>query len=183
MTIGENIRRIRKERGLTLKQLGEAVGVSEAYIRAYESGRRNPKQQSLEAIATALCVNVEALTGADFDGVKAMHRLFQVFRQYSGELFEYKDKEGNQQIGVSFGSLALMSSWYERYEKYQKELKDIEKIKDTSERGNALIKAEDDFNLWMDIYPESEPWLDRLQAQKHHDEFMDKIGLNPKNPE
>lgn len=183
MTIGENIRRIRKERGLTLKQLGEAVGVSEAYIRAYESGRRNPKQQSLEAIATALCVNVEALTGADFDGVKAMHRLFQVFRQYSGELFEYKDKEGNQQIGVSFGSLALMSSWYERYEKYQKELKDIEKIKDTSERGNALIKAEDDFNLWMDIYPESEPWLDRLQAQKHHDEFMDMLGLNPKNPD
>ena len=44
MTIGENIRRIRKERGLTLKQLGDAVGVSEAYIRAYESGRRNPKQ-------------------------------------------------------------------------------------------------------------------------------------------
>lgn len=81
-----------------------------------------------------------------------MHRLFQVFRQYSGELFEYKDKEGKQQIGVSFGSLALMSSWYERYEKYQKELKDIEKIKDTSERGNALIKAEDDFNLWMNEY-------------------------------
>ena len=79
MTIGENIRRIRKERGLTLKQLGEAVGVSEAYIRAYESGRRNPKQKSLEALASALHVNVEALTGADFDGVKAMHRLFQVF--------------------------------------------------------------------------------------------------------
>ena len=94
-----------------------------------------------------MCVNVEALTGADFDGVKAMHRLFQVFRQYSGELFEYKDKEGNQQIGVSFGGLALMSSWYERYEKYQKELKAIEKIKDTSEKGNALITAEDDFNL------------------------------------
>ena len=84
MTIGENIRRIRKERGLTLKQLGDAVGVSEAYIRAYESGRRNPKQQSLEALATALHVNVEALTGSDFDGVKAMHRLFQVFRQYCG---------------------------------------------------------------------------------------------------
>ena len=45
MTIGENIRRIRKERGLTLKQLGDEVGVSEAYIRAYETGRRNPKLQ------------------------------------------------------------------------------------------------------------------------------------------
>lgn len=48
MTTGENIRRIRKERGLTQKQLGELVGASEAYIRAYESGRRNPKPSSLE---------------------------------------------------------------------------------------------------------------------------------------
>lgn len=76
-----------------------------------------------------------------------------------------------------------MSSWYDRYEEYLKQIKDIEKIKDTAERGNALIKAEDDFNLWMDINPESEPWLEKLQAQKHHDEFMDMLGLNPKNPE
>jgi len=183
MTIGENIRRIRKERGLTLKQLGEAVGVSEAYIRAYESGRRNPKQQSLEAIATALHVNVEALTGADFDGVKAMHRLFQVFRQYSGELMEVEDKEGNPMVAVSFGSLMLMSSWFERYEKYQNEIKECEKIKDVTEKANALLRAEESFNLWMDIYPESEPWIEKLDAQKHHDEFMDYIGLNPKNPD
>ena len=78
MTIGENIRRIRKERGLTLKQLGEAIGVSEAYIRAYETGRRNPKQKSLEALAYALHVNVGAITGASFDGIKAMHMLFQI---------------------------------------------------------------------------------------------------------
>ena len=69
MTTGENIRRIRKQRGMTLKQLGDAVGVSEAYIRAYEAGRRNPKQQSLEALAAALHVNVEVLTRADFDGI------------------------------------------------------------------------------------------------------------------
>ena len=43
MTVGENIRRIRQERNLTQRQLGEMVGASEAYIRAYESGRRNPK--------------------------------------------------------------------------------------------------------------------------------------------
>ena len=183
MTIGENIRRIRKERGLTLKQLGEAVGVSEAYIRAYESGRRNPKQQSLEAIALALHVNVEALTGADFDGVKAMHRLFQVFRQYSGELFEYTDNDGNEQVGLSLGSLTLMRSWFERYEKYQNEIKECEKMKDVTEKANALLRAEECFNLWMDIYPESEPWLDRLKIQKAHDERMDFYGLNPKNPD
>ena len=59
MTTGENIRRIRKERGLTQKQLGELVGASEAYIRAYESGRRNPKPSSLEKIEKALAVNPE----------------------------------------------------------------------------------------------------------------------------
>ena len=42
MTVVENIRRIWQERNLTQKQLGEA------YIRAYESGRRNPKPSSLE---------------------------------------------------------------------------------------------------------------------------------------
>ena len=47
-------------------------------------------------------------------------------------------------------------------------------------RGEALLKAEADFNLWMDIYPESEPFPMNLQIQKTHDEFMDKMGLNPK---
>ena len=122
MTVGENIRRIRQERNLTQRQLGEMVGASEAYIRAYESGRRNPKPSSLEKIADALSVNPEVLTNSDFDGIKAIHRLFQIFRQYDA-----------------------------------------------------------DFNLWMDIYPESEPWQDRLKIQKAHDDVMDKIGLNPKN--
>lgn len=81
MTVGENIRRIRQERNLTQRQLGEMVGASEAYIRAYESGRRNPKPSSLEKIADALSVNPEVLANSDFDGIKAIHRLFQIFRQ------------------------------------------------------------------------------------------------------
>ena len=43
----------------------------------------------------------------------------------------------------------------------------------TSERGLALIKAEEAFNLWMDIYPESERCPEALKAQKSHDQFMD----------
>lgn len=180
MTVGENIRRIRQERGLTLKQLGEMVGVSEAYIRAYESGRRNPKLKSLEALAQALAVNVEVLTNSDFDGVKAMHRLFQVFRQYDGHLFEYQDQDGNDMVAVSFDTLSLMRSWCDRYEEYMKEVEKCNSIKDVKKRGEALLKAEADFNLWMDIYPESEPFDLNLKIQKAHDEAMDKIGLNSK---
>ncbi|MCI8753145.1 MAG: helix-turn-helix domain-containing protein [Lachnospiraceae bacterium] len=181
MTTGENIRRIRKERGLTQKQLGELVGASEAYIRAYESGRRNPKPSSLEKIAKALAVNPEVLANSDFDGIKAMHRLFQVFRQYDGHLFECQDKDGNDMVGISFGTLALMSSWLHRYEEYMQEVEICNSIKDVRKRGEALLQAEKAFDVWMDIYPESEPFTMNLKIQKTHDDFMDKIGLNPKN--
>lgn len=180
MTVGENIRRIRQERGLTQRQLGEMVGASEAYIRAYESGRRNPKPASLEKIAEALSVNAEVLANSDFDGLKAIHRLFQIFRQYDGQLFEYQDKDGNDMVGISFGTLSLMQSWLERYEEYMEEVERCNEIKDVKKRGEALLKAEADFNLWMDIYPESEPFDLNLKIQKTHDETMDKIGLNSK---
>lgn len=80
-------------------------------------------------------VNVETLTGADFDGVKAMHRLFQIFRQYPRELIEYKDSEGKERLAVSFNGLMLMSSWFERYEKYQKEIEECNKIKDPKKKA------------------------------------------------
>lgn len=181
MTVGENIRRIRQERGLTQRQLGEMVGASEAYIRAYESGRRNPKPASLEKIAEALSVNAEVLANSDFDGLKAIHRLFQIFRQYDGQLFEYQDKDGNDMVGISFGTLSLMQSWLERYEEYMEEVERCNEIKDVKKRGEALLKAEADFNLWMDIYPESEAWQERLKVQRVHDEVMDSVGLNAKD--
>ena len=180
MTVGENIRRIRQERGLTQRELGKLVGASEAYIRAYESGRRNPKPASLEKIADALAVNPEVLANSDFDGIKAIHRLFQIFRQYSGEIHEYEDEDGNPRTSVSFHSLAPMTSWRIRYEEYMQEVERCNGIKNVNERAKALLKAEADFNLWMDVYPESETDPFILKAQKIHDDFQDMIGLNPK---
>lgn len=181
MTVGENIRRLRKERGLTLQQLGDMIGVKESYIRAYETGKRNPKLQSLEALAKALSVNVEVLTNSEFDGVKAMHRLFQVFRQYSGTMVEYQDKDGKDIIGISFESLPLMRSWYNRYQAYMEETEKCNEIKDVKQRAEALLKAESDFNRWMDMYPDTEPDQALLEIQKKHDAVLDQMGLHLKN--
>ena len=175
MTIGENIRRIRKERGLTLKQLGDMVGVNEAYIRAYESGKRNPKIQSLQAIADALAVNIEVLNNSSFDSITAMHRLFQVFRQYSGTLMEI-DVDGNEEVAVSFGTLPAMRSWLERYQQYLEEVEECNQIKDVKSRGEALIEAEASFNRWMDTYPEQEINTMMLDIMRAHDRNMDEIG-------
>lgn len=58
MTIGEKIRRIRKERNLTQKQLGDLCGMADSAIRRYEIGKGNPKFETLERIAKALRVPV-----------------------------------------------------------------------------------------------------------------------------
>lgn len=66
MTTGERIRKARKEAGLTQKQLGEKIGVSGAMIGQYETGVRNPKQETLERLSGTLGVPVENLRGWTF---------------------------------------------------------------------------------------------------------------------
>lgn len=54
MTIGERIKEIRKKKGLTQKQLGEALGVSYQTIAQWENNLRNPKHETLRKLAAAL---------------------------------------------------------------------------------------------------------------------------------
>ena len=61
MSVGENIRRYRKSRGMTQAQLAEAVGLTEGAVRHYESGIRAVKPELLESIADTLGVSVNAL--------------------------------------------------------------------------------------------------------------------------
>lgn len=65
MTVGENIRKIRKEKGLTQKQLGQLCNpqISESNIRKYELGNQNPKIETINRIATALGVSEYELQG------------------------------------------------------------------------------------------------------------------------
>lgn len=61
MSVGENIRRYRKLRGMTQAQLAEAVGLTEGAVRHYESGIRAVKPELVESISAALGVSVNAL--------------------------------------------------------------------------------------------------------------------------
>lgn len=70
MTIAENIRRIRKEKHMTQKQLGSLCGMDEANIRKYELGKINPKIETAERIAEALGVNVIELMDLGMDGIR-----------------------------------------------------------------------------------------------------------------
>lgn len=68
MTIGERIKQVRTEKGLTQKQLGELSKTSEGTVRQYEIGKRQPRIEQLQAIATALGVHPGVLMGYVFLG-------------------------------------------------------------------------------------------------------------------
>jgi transcriptional regulator with XRE-family HTH domain len=63
MTVGENIKCIRKQKRLTQKQLGELCNpsISAATIRKYELSILNPKLETLQKISTALDVSITDL--------------------------------------------------------------------------------------------------------------------------
>jgi transcriptional regulator with XRE-family HTH domain len=54
----EEVRRIRKERGLTQDQLAELANIDRAGLSLIESGQRPPKVDTLEKLAGALGVEV-----------------------------------------------------------------------------------------------------------------------------
>ncbi|MGN0355028.1 MAG: helix-turn-helix domain-containing protein [Muricoprocola sp.] len=58
MTVGENIRRIRKEKGLTQKQLGERLNMTQSAIGQFENDKTSPKIETVDKIASALGVNI-----------------------------------------------------------------------------------------------------------------------------
>lgn len=69
MTLGERIKRRREELGMTLLQVANQVGVSEATVQRYESGEiKNPKQPRIRALARALSVDVNYLMDWEDEG-------------------------------------------------------------------------------------------------------------------
>ena len=60
-TIGDNIRRIRKDKGIKQRELAKKLGVAYQNLSGWERGVRQPSTKYLSKIAEALGVNVESL--------------------------------------------------------------------------------------------------------------------------
>jgi transcriptional regulator with XRE-family HTH domain len=55
--VGQNVRRIRLEKGLTQEQFCELSGFSQQYVSGLETGRRNPTIVTIYELAKALGVS------------------------------------------------------------------------------------------------------------------------------
>ncbi|MCP3942982.1 MAG: helix-turn-helix transcriptional regulator [Chloroflexi bacterium] len=59
MELSEKIKHLRKERGVTQKELAERAGLNSKLISKYETGRLNPKLENITKIAEALDISTD----------------------------------------------------------------------------------------------------------------------------
>lgn len=65
ITVGRRVRHLRREKGMTLVELGAVVGRAGSQLSLVENGRREPKLDLLRALAAALDVSLPDLLGAE----------------------------------------------------------------------------------------------------------------------
>jgi len=87
MSFGENLKNVRKQRGITQEQLAETLGVSRQAISKWESDNGYPETEKLLVISEALNISVDSLLNdsstlevkqkiAETDSVKVSNKLY-----------------------------------------------------------------------------------------------------------
>lgn len=116
MTVGENIRRIRKEKGLTQKELGELCNINEANIRKYESGRQNPKIETIDKIADALGVLTsqikEDITWAERRQTSDWERIKKEVSAFDGIIAILSNIYGQAEEKIIYGGSGIDVSYF-----------------------------------------------------------------------
>ncbi len=75
-SLGQRIKELRKQAGVTQDRLGEAVGISPKYLSGIERGRENPTLDTLLRLADNLRVEPFQLFlfGPEIDETQPLHR-------------------------------------------------------------------------------------------------------------
>lgn len=140
--IGDKIKRIRKFRGITQKELGVAVGFDEksadVRIAQYESGTRTPKQELVKKLAEVLDVNPLFISNDEILGAEGvMMMLFELDEHYPISIQDCEDEYGNSRKGICFGSI-LMTDFLSEWQRRKKDLADgkISKVEYTEWKLN-----------------------------------------------
>lgn len=83
MTLGDNIKAIRKQKKMTQEELAGNMGISRSYLGDLENNRRNPSSETLNKLATKLDVNLNYLISGE-----STDYLSYLLEKLSNQLFE-----------------------------------------------------------------------------------------------
>lgn len=175
MAIGERIHFFRNKRGMTMKQLGQAVGFPEnsadVRLAQYEAGARTPKADLTAVFATVLDVVPEALAVPDIDSyIGMMHTLFCLEDRY-GLVIDEQDGEPVLRVDASKGTDAaelqkMLLAWAEQ-----------------SKRMQCGEIPEEEYDNWRYRYPKhdtSDDWV-KTPSQELSDAMVEAFKDRLKN--
>jgi transcriptional regulator with XRE-family HTH domain len=74
---GSRLRRLRKAKKMTARELGEKLGVAESTIIGYENGVRSPNLQQLSEIARIFNVTTDFLVSDNADELRDLKQLLE----------------------------------------------------------------------------------------------------------
>lgn len=81
MPIGEKIRTLRREKDMTMAELGEKLGITAAAVSRYELEQREPNFETLKNIAAILNVTIDEMLGTgtaqSLERIKAKEEFFE----------------------------------------------------------------------------------------------------------
>lgn len=135
MKTGELIKKYRKLRKMTQKQLAGACGQTDSAIRNYELGNRTPGQEQIQAIADALDISPEALREVPLESSRqALELLFRLDEEFGLEPMEV---DGMLVLGFDMGA--------EKSPKLAAALKAWKKLLDSENAGEI---TPEELNEW-----------------------------------
>lgn len=97
--LGENIKKIRIEKGLTQKELADKVGISGAFMSLIEKGANNPSDENLIKISDVLNVPIDILKTKETENptIELINLLIKLTEKnkIKWEITDYYNKEPN----------------------------------------------------------------------------------------
>ena len=107
--IGERLRAARKEMGLTQTELAERLGISFVGVSQWESGKRNPKKETLVRLAAILDVPVSYFLDTENLDDEALDFLLRAWKHADYQLTALQHN-GSSMWKLSVGSMYVTNS-------------------------------------------------------------------------
>ncbi|MFH0334508.1 phage transcriptional regulator [Clostridium perfringens] len=145
MEIGEIIKKIRLEKGLTMKELGSKVGVTEQAISQYERNKRTPSDALLIKIFEALEFDINSYIKTKVVPLP----IWNYTLEYIKELFEYISSDNPKLLeNLKYLTALEVNEFIDKSSLFIMELAKKHKLENTPDSPTvAIIEEVDELNI------------------------------------
>ena len=106
MSLGDNIKKYRKLKGLTQEELANKIMMSKVAIQKYETGKREPRNLTVSDIAKALDISVVDLYREDKESIEYIIQAKEIEPMDSRTNLAKIIKDYKEELGISYVKFA-----------------------------------------------------------------------------